>query len=214
MKLNFFNLLTQKETSSDEIAQEIVLVENKIAEHKEQEKQLKEAGRNLRARQLCGEAISAADMRGVKERLDQVEEDLAVFTESHEKLSAKLDEVLKKENKQGWEQWQKDKNVLKAEEKTQAVEIMKFKARLSVLEGALSDTGRSLLDTNEYVRLGNMERKHVLESLPRPTCFDKYAALLGRHTELKDFNEQEAFDRILNQYREREVQPAAEVAVD
>ena len=214
MKLNFFNLLTQKETSSDEIAQEIVLLEKKIAEHKEQEKQFKEEGRSLRARQLCGEAVSADEVRNIKERLDQVEEDLAVFTKSHEKLSTKLIEALKKENKQGLEEWQKDKNALKAEEKTQAVEIMKLKVRVLVLEEMLSESGRGLLTTDEYVRLGNVERRRIVESLPRPTCFDKSVALLGRHSELRDFNEKEAFDRILNQYRKREVQPAAEVAVD
>ena len=54
--------------------------------------------------------------------------------------------------------------------------------------------------------------KQVMESLSRPTCFDKSRELIGIHAQLNQFKVEEEVKRLLNQCRD--VQPEIEVAVD
>ncbi len=201
MNLNFFKLLSQNEGSADQIAQEIILIEKNITEHKEQDKLLKEESRNLRARQLCGEAVSPVDVRRVKEQLEQVEEDLGVFTESHEKLTAKLIQVLKENNKEGWAQLQSDVDSFEEEERKEVEEIVKLKAKLIVLEGSISDRGRNLFIGQEFTRFCNLEQKRLRVEMPRPTYFDRRVQLDKRKAQLNQFKVEDEIKRLLNQYQ-------------
>ena len=153
---------------------------------------------------MCGESISPSDVHRVKEQLDQVEVDLGVFTESHEQLSARLLQVLKEDNKKGFAQWQDDLNSFEEEEKKHVEELLKLRAKLIVLEGAISERGRHWFNVQDNIRLCNLEQRRLREELPRPTYGERKAVLDNRTAKLNQFNAQEEFKRLLNQNRDNQ----------
>jgi len=203
MKLNFVKLLTQNEGTPEQVAQEIVLLENKVIEVKAQRLKLQEDGRNMRSRQLCGEAVSASEMRDNKENLSQIEEDMIVFGENIDKLTAKLLVMLEEQNKREWELWRKGRGDLLAEDREHATEIVKLYARIAVLRGLLGDfIGRGNISEEESNRISAVERKEFMDSLPKPTCLDKSNQLVIKEHTLKNFKVQEAMTALLEQYRQ------------
>ena len=202
MKFNFLNLLSKDGGSKEQVAQEIVLLENKIAEAKAEEERLVKESHDLRAKQLCGEAVSASDMRGIKDKLAEVQVDQVVFSDGLDKLTAKLADIIEEQNRQDWEQWRANARVLFEEDRKFMTDLIKFNARVAVLRDLFGDCiGRGTLSEDEIKEIERAERKEYLEGLGKPNCADKASELARKEYDLKNFKVEEVMEGLLNLQR-------------
>lgn len=93
MKLNFIKALKQ-DVSSEEIACEIVRLEEKRHELEDTKKKSYEVVKEMRGRELCGESVPVQDMRDAENAFNRAQLDLEVADESIVKLEEKLRSTL------------------------------------------------------------------------------------------------------------------------
>jgi hypothetical protein len=132
MKLNFLKVLNTSKTTTDEIAVEIVVLENTRKQCEQELVNLRERAKDLRKRRLCGEAITDADIKDADRKTESTQLDLEAIDESLVKLSEKLVAALQAMKDGGVEESQRQKMLIETERLKALNELAKAKAHLIV----------------------------------------------------------------------------------
>src|SRR3989344_8302344 len=103
MKLNFLEILSNKNHTADDIAREIVSLEKKTDELKSELDKLHTLSKELRAKRICGDPVNTRDIETLREKISELEEDIAVCNETRQSLEVRLRERIKKDNAEGLE---------------------------------------------------------------------------------------------------------------
>ena len=90
MKLNFLKILSNQNNTPEEIAEQIVALEQKQIEYEKQLDVLRQQAKELRQRKLCGEVLSEAQINEADRKVENANLDLEAVTESIGKLEERL----------------------------------------------------------------------------------------------------------------------------
>ena len=93
MKLNFLKVLNNQNNTPDEIAEQIVGLEQKQIEYEKQLDVLRQQAKELRQKKLCGEVVSDAQINEADRKVENANLDLEAVAESIVKLTDKLHET-------------------------------------------------------------------------------------------------------------------------
>jgi hypothetical protein len=90
MKLNFLKVLNNQNNTPEEIAEQIVALEQKQIEYQKQRDVLRQQTKELRQKKLCGEIVSEPQIADADRRVENANLDLEAVAESIAKLNDKL----------------------------------------------------------------------------------------------------------------------------
>ena len=183
MKLNFLNVLKGKSTP-DEIAEQIVALEEKQKLCEKEQQDAKERAKEIRSRIMCGEKVNPSAVKEADSTLEEFNINLDVVSESLEKLREKLEKsfiALKDETSQQVIEIRKRLNHDRDKVK---LDLWKAKGKLFGLAFALHGhpavTKRDLesypafspsLGTEEF-DVFHVEKDRIIAGLNRPTVAD------------------------------------------
>jgi len=209
MKLNFLSILKGEKSSPDEIAEQIVILENKIEELKETQKETKEASKKIRQRKLCGDKVTESEEKEVSKRYEETVLNLEAIQDSVEELKAKLKDTLL-QRKDDTEKKTLDMNKALGLRRHEAMaELTRVKARLLACAKAIwGDGARYWLDdggyvTNEaeYQGIYNKELEDAEASLKRPTYHERKQHYDTQTEWLRAFDLEDQFNSVIKKYR-------------
>lgn len=209
MKLNFLSILKGEKSSPEEIAEQIVILENKVEECRETQKEAKEASKKIRQRKLCGDDVPESEETEVNKRYEEAGLNLEAIQDSVEELKAKLKDALVK-RKDDIEKRALDMNKALGSHRHDAMaELTKAKARLLACARAIWGNGaRYWLDdggyaTNEpeYQGVYNKELEEAEASLKRPTYHERKQHYDTQTEWLRAFDLEDQFNSVIKKYR-------------
>ena len=90
MKLNFLKVLSNQNNTPEEIAEQIVGLEQKQVEYEKQIDVLRQQAKEFRQKKLCGEIVSDGQINEADHKVDNANLDLEAVSESITKLEEKL----------------------------------------------------------------------------------------------------------------------------
>jgi len=209
MKLNFLNILKGEKSSPEEIAEQIVILENKLGECKDAQKEAKEASKKIRQRKLCGDKVTESEEKAVNKQYEEAVLNLEVIQGSIEELKSKLKDALLK---------RKDNNQKKAMDMNKAlsphrhdamVELTKAKAKLLACARAIwgdgarhwLDDGGYITNDHEYQGIYNKELEAVEASLKTPTYHERKQQYDTQTEWLRVFDLDDEFETIIKKCR-------------
>ncbi len=180
MKLNFLNVLKQKSPSND-IAEQIVLLERKLLDVEKEKTKLKESAKELRQRKLCGETISDAQIKEADMLVKDMDLTVEAITESVTKLKEKLTDALEDEKEASRIDAGRKNKVLCAERKMLDEELARYHARFlafaETILGSLADVymkdGRLFRFSGETHHVFEDEYGKAQSSIKHPTYHEK-----------------------------------------
>jgi len=180
MKLNFLNVLKQKSPSND-IAEQIVLLERKLLDVEKNKGDLKESAKELRQRKLCGEEISDAQIKEADTLVKDIDLTVDAITESVTKLKEKLTDALEDEKEASRLDAGRKNKELCAERKMLDKEFARLHARLlafaETILGSLADVymkdGRLFRFNGDTRRVFEDEYGKAQSSIKHPTYHEK-----------------------------------------
>jgi len=208
MKLNFMKVLSAK-VGPDEIAEQIVLLEQKQKEIQAERDVLRGKAKEFRQRKICQEPVSDAQIREADNKVEGANLDLEAIAETMAKLTEKLlisleerKEVLEKEQL-------KENEVLGEEYKIAQEELARAKARLLVFAEMVVGPV-----AHQYLKSGSLysfdpDTNHIFEAeaekarlqVRRPTYYEKREAYQDKGELLLRFNLDDECQRIIEKYR-------------
>ena len=202
MKLNFLEILSNKNHTADDIAREIVSLETKTDELKSELDKLHTLSKELRAKRICGDPVNTRDIETFREKISELEEDIAVCNETRQSLEARLRDRIKKDNEDDREAVELAIQALKAQEHDQIVEIAKLRGRVEAIRSLMSENARGRFAPHEIDLISGLEKDRIVEDSPRPTLFDKDRDLRKRQFVLKSVNLNAEFETLLSRHRQ------------
>lgn len=208
MKLNVLNVLNKK-SSSDEIAEQIVLLEEKAREAMSERDALRAAAKELRQQKLCGEAITDAQVKEADSRAESAVLDLEAIEETMQKLKSKLTAVLEDIKQKNTPECQKRRSAIIADRQKAKAEIAKAKARLLVAAEAYHGPsaeyyvkdGSIFLSGDETDVLYREEVERCRDQVKRPTYYEKKCEIDNYSNRISEMRVEEEVERLLNKYR-------------
>ena len=217
MKLNFLNVLKSKSTP-DEIAEQIVALEEKQKICEKEKQDAKERSKESRSRIMCGEKVNPNVVKEADSALEECNINLDVVSESLEKLKQKLEEsfiALKDETSQKVIEMRKRLNRDRDKVK---LDLWKAKGKLFGLAFALhghpETTRRDLesfpafspsVGTEEY-DVFHAEKDRVIDGLNRPTVADVEEEIRGKSNWVSTFDLEKEIRRIMRKQRPQAVE--------
>ena len=180
MKLNFLNVLKQKSPSND-IAEQIVLLEKKLLDVEKEKGKLKESAKELRQRKLCGEEISDAQIKDADTAVKDIDLTIEAITESVAKLKEKLNVTLEDEKEVKRVNAGETNKELCAERKMLNEELARYHARFlafaETIFGSLADVymkdGRMFRFNGETKDVFEDEYAKAKTAIKHPTYYEK-----------------------------------------
>lgn len=211
MKLNFLNVLKGKSTP-DEIAEQIVALEEKQKQCEKEKQEAKEKAKEIRSRIMCGEKVNPNAVKEADSALEECNINLDVVSESLEKLKEKLEEAfvaLKDEESQKIIEIRKR---LSRERDKVKLDLWKAKGKLFGLAFAIHGhpevTRRDLesfpafspsVGTEEHDVFHN-EKDRVIAGLNHPTVADVEEELRGKRNWVSNFDLEKEVRRIMKKH--------------
>jgi len=218
MKLNFLNVLKGKSTP-DEIAEQIVALEEKQKLCEKEKQEAKERAKEIRSRIMCGEKVNPNAVKEADSALEECNINLDVASESLEKLKEKLEGsfiALKDETSQKIIEMRKRLN---RERDKVKLDLWKAKGKLFGLAFALyghpEKTRRELesfpafspsVGTEEY-DVFHAEKDRTIAGLNSPIVADVEEDISDKSHWIKDFDLDDEIKDIMRRYQS---QPVAE----
>ena len=215
MKLNFVKALKQ-DVPSNEIASEIVRLEEKRHELEDAKKKSYEVLKEMRGRELCGESVPAQDMRDAENAFNRAQLDLEVADDSIVKLEEKLRATLVSERDIKEAQAHKAEKELEKEKQRLLKEWARVKGQLYAIGLAIwghpVDVRNQLSDSHVFVYENGDPCKRAFEygctsadaGIGYPTYSDRYHAEVTtpRHA-VTWFDVEKEASRLKHESRER-----------
>jgi len=209
MRLNFLDILKGEKSSPEEIAEQIVILENKLDECSVTQKEAKEASKKIRQRKLCGDKVTENEEGEVNKRHEEAALNLEAIQDSIQELKTKLKDALLK---------MKEDNEIKALDTNKAlgphrhdaiVELTKAKARLFACARAIwgsgarywLDDGGYITNDREYQSTFDKELEDAEAGLKKPTYHERKQQYDTQTEWLRAFDLDNEFESALRKYR-------------
>jgi hypothetical protein len=222
MKLNFLNVLKGK-SSPEEIAEQIVALEEKQKLCEQEKVEAKEKAKEIRSRVMCGERINPEAVKLADLALEECNINLDVVAESLAKLKIKLEEALIVKRDGEMKRIIEDRNAMNREKDKATIELWKAKGRLFGLAYAVYGhpevTRRRLqeypsfspnLGTEEYNAF-HEEKEKIIAELRRPTIADVEEDIRSRDHWVSHFDLEHEIATLMKKYRPAEPTPVEQV---
>lgn len=222
MKLNFLNVLKGKSTP-DEIAEQIVALEEKQKLCEKEKDEAKEKAKEIRSRLMCGERINSDAVKQADAALEECGINLDVITESLIKLKAKLEEAFTVKRDVEMKRIVEDRNAMNREKDKATIELWKAKGKLFGLAYAIYGhpevTRRKLqeypsfspsLGTDEYNAF-DAEKEKVIAELRRPTIADIEADIQSRDHWVSHFDLEQEIKSLMKKYQPEPIKQTEQV---
>jgi len=219
MKLNFLKILSNQNNTPEEIAEQIVALEQKQIEYEKQLDTLRQQAKELRQKKLCGEVVSEIQINEADRKVENVNLDLEAVTESIAKLNDKLHKTYEVivENAQTVA-GQRDK-ALEPERDRLVEELARAKARVLVIAqqlwGHMTEVrlrrGQFFEDGSECDRLMKEEVEKLMVNVKEPTYFSKHQEISSYTSWASSLKIVEETERLLNKQRARMGTPVKEL---
>jgi len=217
MKLNFLNVLKGKSTP-DEIAEQIVALEEKQKICEKEKQDAKERSKEIRSRIMCGEKINPNAVKEADSALEECNINLDVVSESLEKLKEKLEEAFITLKDEASQKVIEIRRRLNRERDKAKLDLWKAKGKLFGLAFALhghpETTRRDLesfpafspsVGTEEY-DVFHAEKDRVIDGLNRPTVADVEEEIRGKSNWVSTFDLEKEIRRIMRKQRPQAVE--------
>jgi len=180
MKLNFLNVLKQKSPSND-IAEQIVLLEKKLLDVEKEKGKLKESAKELRQRKLCNEQIIDSQIKEADTLVKDIDLTVEAITESIAKLKEKLIATVEDEKEAKRVNAGKKHRELCAERNMLDEELARYHARFlafaETILGSLADVymkdGRLFRCPGDAMHIFEFEYKKAKGAIKHPTHYEK-----------------------------------------
>ena len=217
MKLNFLNVLKGKSTP-DEIAEQIVALEEKQKICEKEKQDAKERSKEIRSRIMCGEKINPNAVKETDSALEECNINLDVVSESLEKLKEKLEGSFIALKDEASQKVIEIRRRLNRERDKAKLDLWKAKGKLFGLAFALhghpETTRRDLesfpafspsVGTEEY-DVFHTEKDRVIDGLNRPTVADVEEEIRGKSNWVSTFDLEKEIRRIMRKQRPQAVE--------
>ena len=217
MKLNFLNVLKGKSTP-DEIAEQIVALEEKQEICEKEKQDAKERSKEIRSRIMCGEKINPNAVKEADSALEECNINLDVVSESLEKLKEKLEGSFIALKDEASQKVIEIRRRLNRERDKAKLDLWKAKGKLFGLAFALhghpETTRRDLesfpafspsVGTEEY-DVFHAEKDRVIDGLNRPTVADVEEEIRGKSNWVSTFDLEKEIRRIMRKQRPQAVE--------
>lgn len=208
MKLNFLNVLKQKSPSND-IAEQIVLLERKLVDVEKEKGKLKESAKELRQRKLCGEEISDSQIKEADTLVKDIDLTIEAITESIAKLKEKLTVTVEDEKEtKRLNAGEKHKDLC-AERNVLDEELARYHAKFlafaeSIL-GSLADVymkdGRMFRFNGKTKDVFEAEYEKAKSSIKHPTHYEKHLEYERVWQWLLEFDLNKEVESLLEKHR-------------
>ena len=217
MKLNFLNVLKGKSTP-DEIAEQIVALEEKQKICEKEKQDAKERSKEIRSRIMCGEKINPNAVKEADSALEECNINLDVVSESLEKLKEKLEGSFIALKDEASQKVIEIRRRLNRERDKAKLDLWKAKGKLFglafALQGHPETTRRDLesfpafspsVGTEEY-DVFHAEKDRVIDGLNRPTVADVEEEIRGKSNWVSTFDLEKEIRRIMRKQRPQAVE--------
>ena len=182
MKLNFLKVLNNQNNTPEEIAEQIVGLEQKQIEYEKQLESLRQQAKELRQKKLCGEVVSDAQINEADRKVENASLDLEAVTESITKLDGKLRQTYEAIVENGQIVTAQKMKAIEAERDRLMDELARAKAKVLVIAEQLWGSGvmSRLKDSSVFdddLRTDEMmkeEAEKLRSSVKEPTYYSKY----------------------------------------
>ena len=216
MKLNFLNVLN-KQSSPDEIAQEIVVLEAKEREATKEHDSLKDAAKELRTRRLCGENVSDDQIKVADRKCESASLDIEAIKEMIGNLTNKLHAGFEEIKIKGLPGSQEKRSALILEHQRVSDEIVKVQARLVVLaetyHGVGADTfgrtGRLFWVSPDAESSYYAELDRCRAQIKHPTYYDRKVEADNYARWISEMSIDDEVRQVLDKYRGAMTKPLA-----
>jgi len=193
----------------DEIAEQIVLLEQKQKEIQAERDSLKGKAKELRQRKICQEPVSDAQIREADNKVESANLDLEAIAETIDKLTEKLLISLEEHRDLAEKERLKENEVLAEEYKIAQEELARAKARLLVFaETVIGPVAHQYLKSGSLYNFDS-DTNHVFEAeaekarlqVRRPTYHERRQDYETRRDVLLRFNLDAECENIMAKYR-------------
>lgn len=222
MKLNFLNVLKGKSTP-EEIAEQIVALEEKQKLCEQEKIEAKEKAKEIRSRVMCGERVNPEAVKLADLALEECNINLDVVAESLAKLKTKLEESLIAKRDEELKRIIEDRNDMNRKKDEAILDLWRAKGKLFGLAYAIyghpETTRRQLqeypsftpsMGTNEYNAF-HPEKEKVIAELRRPTIADVEEDIRSRDHWVSHFDIEQEINALMKKYRPEPVKPLEQV---
>ena len=223
MKLNFLNVLKSKSTPN-EIAEQIVALEEKERQCEKEKQDAKERVKEIRSKIMCGEKVDPNVVKQADSALEECGINFDVVVETIAKLKEKLEETFIAIKDEETQKLVETSKRLNRERDKARLELWKAKGKLFGLAYALHGhpevTRRALesfpafspsLGTEEY-EIFHAEKDKAIARLDRPTVADIEDEIRNTSHWITHFNVDEEVKEIMKKHRPQPVEGKEVVA--
>lgn len=208
MKINFLNVLNRKSTS-DEVAEQIVLLEAKQEEAAKEKEALRTVAKELRQKKLCGEPVGENQIKEADARMEDATLNHEAIVESINKLKDKLRMALEEEKQETEEEGRRIHEELSEERKFFDEEFARMHARLLVFAksflGPVAETymkdGRLFRFNSGTNHVFKIETERAERALTHPTHYEKELHKESCYDRAREFDLEKEFEAKLEQHR-------------
>ncbi|MDD5428312.1 MAG: hypothetical protein PHI58_03630 [Candidatus Omnitrophica bacterium] len=219
MKLNFLNVLKSKSTP-EEIAEQIVALEEKQKVCEQEKAEAKEKAKEIRSRVMCGERVNSESIKLADLALEECNINLDVVAESLAKLKTKLEEALTAKRDEEAKRIIEDRKQWNLDREKALLELWRAKGKLFALAFAIyghpETTRRNLesypefspsLGTEEH-KVFHSEKDKGITELRHPTIADVAEDIRVRDHWVSHFDLEHEVKALMRKYRPEPVKPA------
>ena len=219
MKLNFLNVLKGKSTP-EEIAEQIVALEEKQKLCEQEKAESKEKAKEIRSRVMCGERVNPDAVKQADLALEECDINLDVVMESLTKLKTKLEEALTAKRDDESKRIIEDRKRLNFDRDKAVLELWRAKGKLFALAFAIyghpETTRRHLEEFPEFSpglgsdahKVFHAEIDKGITELRRPTIADVGEDIRGRDHWVSHFDLEQEIKALMRKFRPEPVKPA------
>jgi len=209
MKLNFLKVLNNQNNAPEEIAEQIVALEQKKIEYEKQSDALRQQAKELRQRKLCGETVSEAQINDADRKVENVNLDLEAVSESITKLEDKLRKTYEAIVENGTSVFGQKINAITPEFDRLTEELARAKAKVLVIAQQLWGynaevklrRGQFFEDDPQADRIMKEEVEKLMVLVKEPTYFTKYNEAQSYSSWISSLNIPMEMEALLNKQR-------------
>jgi hypothetical protein len=212
MKLNFLNILNNK-SNPDEIAEQIVALEEKQKQCQEEQERAKRESKEIRSRVMCGEKVNPEVIKSADSKFEETKINLEIICESIEKLKEKLNNTLLALRDEEVQRITEERKRLAVKREKDQLELWKAKGHILGMAIAFfghPEKARRHLEEypafspspgDELHNVFHTEKEKALAEMKRPTVSDIENKIFEKDHWVKNFNLEEECIQIMEKHR-------------
>ena len=219
MKLNFLKVLNNQNNTPEEIAEQMVALEQKQVEYEKQIDALCHQAKELRQRKLCGEPVSDSQINEADRKVENANLDLEAVIESIARLDEKLLKTYEGIVENGGMVYTQKINAISPEFDRLTEELARAKAKVFVIAQQLFGynaevklrKGQFFDDDPQMESIMKEEVEKLKASVKEPTYFTKYTEAQNYSSWISALNIDQESERLLNKQRAKVGVPVKEL---